>query len=60
MKGRIAETVSSMLTKRDEWRSQIAAVRDENVFNPGKCGAVAADYIIKTLSEKRESAKAKK
>ena len=60
VKGRIAETVSSMLTKRDEWRSQIAAVRDENVFNPGKCGAVAADYIIKTLSEKRESAKAKK
>lgn len=60
VKGRIAETVSSMLTKRGEWRSQIAAVRDENVFNPGKCGAVAADYIIKTLSEKRESAKAKK
>ena len=60
VKGRIAETVSSMLTKRDEWRSQIAAVRDENVFNPGKCGAVAAEYIIKTLSEKRESAKAKK
>ena len=58
--GKTGETVASMLKNRDEWKAQIAAVRDQNVFNPGKCGEVSADYIIRTLSEKREKAKAKK
>ena len=52
-------TVSDMLAHASDWRAEIAAVRDQNVFNPGRCGEVAADYIIRTLSEKREKAKKK-
>ena len=53
------ETVAGMIAHANDWRAAIAAVRDKNVFNPGRCGDVAADYLIRTLSEKREKAKKK-
>ena len=53
------ETVAGMVAHANDWKAQIAAVRDKNVFNPGRCGEAAADYIIRTLSEKREQAKKK-
>ena len=55
--GKTRETVAAMLGRAEEWKAQIAAVRDENVFNPGRCGEVAADYLIKTLTERRDKTK---
>ncbi|MBP5609733.1 MAG: YidC/Oxa1 family membrane protein insertase, partial [Clostridia bacterium] len=46
VKEKAGETVRSMLSHADDWKEKIAAVRDQNVFNPGRCGEVAADYII--------------
>ena len=57
VKEKAGETVASMLAHRNEWKETIAAVRDKNVFNPGKCGTAAADYIISALKEHREKAK---
>ena len=57
VKGKAGSTVADMLERADEWKEKIAAVRDENVFNPGKCGEAAADYIIQTLRQRREKAK---
>ena len=52
--GKTRETVAGMLAAPEKWKAQIARVRDENVFNPGRCGETAADYIIQTFTEKRE------
>ena len=57
VKDKTSDTVSNMLAHSADWKAQIAAVRDENVFNPGRCGEVAADYIIGVLSERRKNAK---
>ena len=53
VKGEAKKTVAEMLTNADKWREKIAAVRDELVFNPGRCGEVAADYIITALQKRR-------
>lgn len=53
VKGEAKKTVAEMLTNDDKWREKIAAVRDELVFNPGRCGEVAADYIITALQKRR-------
>ena len=60
VKDRAGETVREMLAHANDWRGKIAAVRDENVFNPGKCGEAAADYIISSLTERRKRREAKK
>ena len=57
VKEKTGETVRSMLERADEWKDKIAAVREKNVFNPARAGEVAADYIIRTLSARREKAK---
>ncbi|MBP5349060.1 MAG: YidC/Oxa1 family membrane protein insertase [Clostridia bacterium] len=57
VKEKAGETVASMLAHRNEWKETIAAVRDKNVFNPGKCGTAAADYIISALKKHRENNK---
>ena len=53
VKGEAKKTVAEMLGNADKWREKIAAVRDELVFNPGRCGEVAADYIITALQKRR-------
>lgn len=60
VKDRAGETVREMLARANDWRGKIAAVRDENVFNPGKCGEAAADHIISSLTERRKRREAKK
>ena len=57
VKEQAGKTISEMLANADDWREKIAAVRDELVFNPGRCGEVAADYIIRALKEHREKNK---
>ena len=45
-----AETViAEMEAHPEEWKERIAKVREENNFNPGKCGEAAAEHILKSL-----------
>ena len=45
-----AETViAEMEAHPEEWAERIAKVREQNIFNPGKCGEAAAEHILKSL-----------
>ena len=45
-----AETViAEMETHPEEWAERIAKVREQNIFNPGKCGEAAAEHILRSL-----------
>ncbi len=43
------QVIAEMAEHPEEWAESIARVREKNIFNPGRCGETAADYILHSL-----------
>ena len=50
----VNEVASDLLAHPEEWRERILQFREQNIYNIGHCGQVAADYIISRLTERRK------
>ena len=46
------EVIAEMEANPEGWKARIAKVREENIFNPGKCGEAAAEHILKSLIDR--------
>ena len=49
---RADEVVRDMLEHPERWSERIRAIREQNIFNPGSAGKVAAQYIISELTHR--------
>ena len=49
---RADEIVRDMLEHPERWSERIRAIREQNIFNPGSAGKVAAQYIISELTHR--------
>ena len=49
---RADEVVRDMLEHPERWSERIRAIREQNIFNPGSAGKVAAQYIISELTNR--------
>ncbi len=50
----IAETVSYLLSHREEYSDEINCLKHEHFYNLGTSGEVGAEYIIKRLTKKKK------
>lgn len=48
----VAEAVSTMFSKKDDFHDQIFNVRSELIYNLGHCAEVAGKYIINQIVNK--------
>lgn len=55
----VAEAVSTMFLKKDDYHDQIFKLRSEMIYNLGHCGEVAGKYIIQRIIEKDKDRKQK-
>lgn len=55
----VAEAVSRLFSKKDDFHDQIFKVRSELIYNLGHCGEVAGKYIIQRIIEKDKERKKK-
>ena len=53
----IAETVSYLLSHREEYSDEINRLKHEHFYNLGTSGEVGAEYIIKRLTKKKKKKK---
>ena len=53
--GKISETVNALFQNPEQYREKIIAARDKYVFNAGKSGEVAGQYILERLIEKQHA-----
>lgn len=49
---RADEIVRDMVEHPERWSERIRAIREQNIFNPGSAGKVAAQYIISELTHR--------
>ena len=48
------EIANDLFARSDEFEEKITQVLKEHIYNQGRAGAVGADYLLKTLVEKRK------
>ena len=49
----LADTVADVVANPEKWAQQISDVRERTIYNLGKGGEVAGEYLLNTMLEKQ-------
>lgn len=52
--GKLGDTVADMIANADAWHDRIIAVREKTIFNVGRGGEIAGEYLLERMLAKQE------
>ncbi len=52
--GKLGDTVADMIANVDAWHDRIIAVREKTIFNVGRGGEIAGEYLLERMLAKQE------